>query len=187
MPDSLTTEEIRDLEKHARITRLEPELIKPEEEKVKRFLREVDKASRYIWTKVMKAGGRGLLVEDLIEEAFGEGITPAIVKAAIEKLHDTGQIRKVGWDRIATIASMPAPSSIDTGERDAYEIMVEKIYPGKAIVLINDKWRARITAQDFEGPINIIKKDARFKARGILYHDGDTLCFRVREVTQILS
>ena len=186
-PNPLTIDEIRNLEKHARTTRLEPELVKPEEQKVKQFLREVDRASRYIWTKAMKAGSTGLLVEDLMDETFEEGITPAIVKAAIEKLEDTGHLRKVGWDRVATIASMPTPKRIDTAERDAYEIMVEKIYPGKAVVLINDKWRARITAQEFEGPTNIIKKDVRFKARGILYHDGDTLCFRIQEVIQLLS
>jgi len=107
------------------------------------------------------------------------------VKAAIEKLEGTGQVGKVGWDRIATVASMPTPKSIGTPERDAYEIMVEKIYPGKAVVLINDRWRARITPQDFEGPANVIKKDARFRARGTLYHDGNTLCFRIKEVIQI--
>jgi len=41
--------------------------------------------------------------------------------------------------------------------------------------------------QDFEGPAGMIKKDARFKARGTLYRDGNTLCFRVRQVTQVLS
>lgn len=186
-PNQMTIEEVREIEAHARITHLEPQLIKPEEEKVRRFLREVDKASRYIWTKAMKAGSRGLLIEDLIEEATEEGITPAIAKAAIEKLQNIGQIGKVGWDRIATVASLPTPKSVDIAEKDVYEVVVEKIYPGKAVVLINDKWRARITPQDFEGPPTIIKKDARFKARGTLYHDGDTLCFRVREVTQILS
>ena len=184
-PNPMTTEEIKEIEKHATVTHFEPQLIKPEEEKAKQFLKEIDKASRYIWTKAMKAGSRGLLVEDLMEEALEEGITPVIAKAAIDKLEDTGKIGKIGWDRVATIESMRVQKSVSTIERDAYEIIVEKIYPGKAVVLINDRWRARITAQDFEGPTNIIKKDARFRARGTLYHDGDTLCFRVREVIQL--
>lgn len=184
-PNPMTIEEIKEIEKYATVTRLEPQLIKPEEEKAKQFLKEIDKASRYIWTKAMRAGSRGLLVEDLMEEAFEEGITSAIAKAAIEKLEDIGKIGKIGWDRVATIESMRVQKSVGTVERDAYEITVEKIYPGKAVVLINDKWRARITSQDFEGPTNIIKKDARFKARGTLYHDGDTLCFRLKEVIQL--
>jgi len=180
-PNPLTIEEMREIEKHAKITRLEPQLIKPEEEKVKKFLRDVDKASRYIWMRAMKAGSPGLLIEDLADQIAEEGVTPAILKAAVEKLQDIGQLQRIGWDRIATVPSKPTP------EKDMYDILVEKIYPGKAVVLINDKWRARITPQDFEGPSNIFKKDARFKARGIFYHDGDTLCFRVREVIQLLS
>jgi len=179
-PNPLTVEEMREIEKHARVTRLEPQLIKPEEEKVKQFLRDVDKASRYIWMRAMKAGGEGLLIEDLADQVAEEGVTPAILKAAVEKLQDLGQLQRIGWDRIATVPSKPTP------EKDVYDILVEKIYPGKAVVLINDKWRARITPQDFECPTNLIKKDARFKARGTFYHDGETLCFRVREVIQLL-
>jgi Fanconi anemia group M protein len=84
-------------------------------------------------------------------------------------------------------ASVPTPEKPVTAERDVYEVMVEKIYPGSAVVLINDKWRARMTPQDFEGPAGMMKKDASFKARGTLYHNEDTLCFRVRQVTQVLS
>jgi len=88
---------------------------------------------------------------------------------------------------IVTAASVPTPEKPVTAERDVYEVMVEKIYPGSAVVLINDKWRARMTPQDFEGPAGMMKKDARFKARGTLYRSENTLCFRVRQVTQVLS
>jgi len=186
-PNPMTVEELRDLEKTARITAIEPQLVKPEEEKVKQFLKEVDKASRILWRKAMRAGGRGMLIEDLTEELAEEGITPATAKAAIDRLEETGQIGKIGWDRMVPVVSVSTPETRDGSERDVYEVMVEKIYPGSAVVLINDKWRARMTPQDFEGPTGIIKKDARFKATGSLYRDGNTLCLRVRQVTQILS
>jgi len=186
-PNPMTIEELRDLEKRARIVAVEPKLIKPEEEKVKEFLREVDKASRYLWMKAMKAGSRGVLMEDLMEDAVEEGITPATAKAAIQRLEETGQIGKVGWDRIVPAASVPTIEKTVAAGRDEYEVMVEKIYPGSAVVLINDKWRARMTPQDFEGPTGMIKKDARFRAVGTLYRDGNTLCFRVRQVTRIPS
>jgi len=186
-PNPMTIEELRDLEKRARIVAVEPKLIKPEEEKVKEFLREVDKASRYLWMKAMKAGSRGVLMEDLMEDAVEEGITPATAKAAIQRLEETGQIGKVGWDRIVPAASVPTVEKTVAAGRDEYEVMVEKIYPGSAVVLINDKWRARMTPQDFEGPTGMIKKDARFRAVGTLYRDGNTLCFRVRQVTRIPS
>ena len=179
-PNPLTIEDMREIEKHAKVTLLEPQLVKPEEEKVKQFLRDVDKASRYVWMKVIKVGSQGLLIEDLADQLAEEGVTPAVLKAAVEKLQDLGQLERIGWDRLATVPSKP------TTQKDVYDIAVEKIYPGKAVALINDKWRARITPQDFEGPSGLIKKDARFKARGTLYHDGGTLCFRVREVIQLL-
>jgi Fanconi anemia group M protein len=97
-----------------------------------------------------------------------------------------GQVGRIGWDRIVTAASVPTPEKPVTAERDMYEVMVEKIYPGSAVVLINNKWRAKMTPQDFEGPASMIKKDARFKARGTLYRNENTLCFRVRQVTQVL-
>jgi len=186
-PNPMTVEELRDLEKNAKITAIEPQLVKPEEEKVKQFLKEVDKASRILWRKAMRAGGRGMLIEDLTEELAEEGITPATAKAAIDRLEETGQIGKIGWDRMVPVVSVSTPETRDGSERNVYEVMVEKIYPGSAVVLINDKWRARMTPQDFEGPAGMMKKDASFKAKGTLYRDGNTLCFRVRHVTQILS
>ena len=186
-PAPMTIEELRDLEKRARVTAVEPQLIKPEEEKVREFLREVEKASRILWKKAMRAGAEGLPIEDVVEYAVGEGVTPATAKAAIERLEEIGQIGKVGWDRIVATASVPTPETSAMPERSVYDVMVEKIYPGSAVVLINDKWRARMAPQDFEGPAGIVKKDARFKATGTFYHEGNTLCFRVRQVIQILS
>jgi len=186
-PDPMTIDEIRDLENRARTVGLEPKLIKPDEEKAKEFLREVDKVSRILWMKALKAGGKGLLIEDLMEDAVEEGIRPATAKAAVERLEETGQIGKVGWDRIVTAAGVRAHEKASMPERDVYEVVVEKIYSGRAVVLINGKWRARMTPQDFEGPAGTIKKDTRFKAKGTLYRDGNTLCFRVRQVTQVLS
>ena len=186
-PNPMTMDELSELEKHATVTIIEPQLIRPEEERVKEFLREVEKASRILWKKTMKAGSNGLPIEDLVESAVEEGITPATAKAAIERLEEIGQVGKVGWDRIvATLSVHTRPTSAKT-ERDVYELTVEKIYPGSAVVLINDKWRARLAHEDFEGPPSLVKKNSKFKARGILYHDKGTLCFRVQEVTQILS
>jgi Fanconi anemia group M protein len=185
--DPMTIEELREIEKHLEITLSEPLLIKPEEEKAKEHLKEIDKAAKTLWMKVMKVGAKGIPMEDLTEYSVEEGITPALAKAAVERLEEMGQIGKIGWDRIVAIASVQTPHTTIKPERDVYELMVEKIYPGNAVVLINDKWRARLAHEDFEGPSSLVKKNARFKARGTLYHDDGTLCFRVQEVTEILS
>jgi Fanconi anemia group M protein len=180
----MTMEELSELEKHASVAINEPLLIKPEEEKIKEFLKEVEKASRILWKKAMEAGSKGLAIEDLVQDVVEEGITPATAKAAIERLEQLSQVRKVGWDRVVATASVQTLAKSDGA---TYEVTVEKIHPGSAVVLINDRWRARLAHEDFEGPPSLVKKNAKFKARGMLYHDNGTLCFRVQEVTQILS
>jgi Fanconi anemia group M protein len=185
--DPMTVEELSELERHARVAVIEPQLIRPEEEKVKEYLREVEKASRILWKQIMKAGSEGLAIEDLAQDVVEEGITPATTKAAIERLEEIGQLGRVGWDRVVATVSVQTRQTAGIPERDVYEVIVEKIYPGNAVVLINDKWRARLAHEDFEGPAGLVKKNAKFKARGILYRDKGTLCFRVQEVTQILT
>ena len=61
------------------------------------------------------------------------------------------------------------------------------VYPNVAVVIVNDKWRARLTPEDYTGPKALIKKNSRFKATADLYKMGGTLCIRVNEVVQILN
>jgi Fanconi anemia group M protein len=180
-PKPMTVEELRRINNLATAIEAEPQVAVPEEAKAKEFIKMVDKAAKYVWMKAMKAGSQGLLIEDLTEEAVEDGITPATIRAAIDNLQKLAQIERTARDRITTVTSKQRK------DEDTYEILVEKIYPGKAVVLINDKWKARLTAQDFDGPPSIIKRDAKFKVNGILYHDGDTLCLRIREVIQLLA
>jgi Fanconi anemia group M protein len=160
------------------------EKIEIEVERVKEFAGEINRVAKSLWMKAMKAGASGLLIEDLLEESILEGNSPSIVKAAISHLEKHDQIYKLGWDRIASVASMSTQKEKE--EKDVYEVEIEKILPGKAVCLINKKWRARLVPKEYEGPPNLIKKNMRFKARGTLYHEGKTLCIQVRRVTEIL-
>jgi len=149
-------------------------------------LKEVDKASRYVWKKVMKTDVEGLQVDQLLQEAVKEGITSAVIDAAIERLEGAGKVARIDNDRIVAIANMSVGEPPVAANDGLYEVLVEDISPGKAVVLIDGKQRARLTEQDFEGPQNLIKKKARFKARGAFYHCDGTLHFRVIEVVQQL-
>ena len=160
------------------------ERVEVEVEAVKEFTREVNRAAKSLWMKAMKAGAKGLLLEDLIEEEALEGYSSSIVKAAIDRLVKADQVYKLGWDRIASVASMPTPK--EKMDKDVYEVEIERVLTGRAVCLINDRWRARLAPEEYEGPPNLIKKNTRFKARGTLYHEGKTLCIRVRRVTEIL-
>jgi Fanconi anemia group M protein len=182
----LSMEEVEEIEKEAYVLKAEPELAKPEEEKVKEFLRETERAARLVYKKILRAGERGVLIEDLVEELVWEGLTPAVIRSAVERLRMEGLVGKSGWDHVFA-SSVQRLGTEKVRQRDVHEVLVEKIYSGVAVVWIDDKWRARVTPQDFEGPVSFMKKDSKFKARGTLYHSGDKLCFRVREVVELLS
>jgi len=154
-----------------------------EAEEIRSFTREVNLASKNLWMKAMKAGAEGLPLEDLIEESLLGGYSLSITKAAIDSLVMADQVYRLGWDRIASVASMPTSKEKYKG---VYEVEIERVLAGRATCLINDKWRARLASEEYDGPPNLIKKNTRFKARGILYYEGKTLCIRVRRVTEIL-
>jgi Fanconi anemia group M protein len=158
--------------------------IEVEVEEVREFAREVNRVAKSLWMKAMKTGAEGLLIEDLLEESALEGYPPSVVKAAINHLEKSDQIYKLGWDRIASVASMSTPKEKE--DKDMYEVEIEKVLPGRAVCLINNKWRARLIPEEYEGPHNLIKKNMKFMARGTLYHEGKTLCIQVLRVTQVL-
>jgi len=184
-PNPIAKEELLNIERHVEISHLDLRST-DSEMKANQFLKQVDKASRYIWKKVLKTDVEGLAISYLIEEAEKEGTAPAVAEAAIDNLQEAGQLAKIGTDRVATVASIPARDFPRTDE-DTYDLLVEDIRPGMAIVLVDGKWRVRLVHVDFEGPVNLLKKNSRFKVRGAFYHNENVLHFRVREVVQQFS
>ncbi|UCE58007.1 MAG: DEAD/DEAH box helicase [Candidatus Bathyarchaeota archaeon] len=156
-----------------------------EVEKAKEFAGEVNRAAKSLWMRVMKAGAKGLLIEDLLEESALDGCSPSIVKAAINHLTKADQVYKPSWDRIASVTSI-SPKT-EKRDKDVYTVEIEKVLPRKAVCIIDNKWRARLVPEEYEGPPNLIKKNMKFKARGTLHHEGKTLCIQVLKVTEILS
>jgi Fanconi anemia group M protein len=75
-----------------------------------------------------------------------------------------GLVKKVG-DRYVTAASLRSRPVAAKAQGRIVTIEVEKVYPGFAIVLVDDKFRARLEASMFYGPRELIKKGRRFKAR----------------------
>ncbi|TRO57718.1 DEAD/DEAH box helicase [Candidatus Bathyarchaeota archaeon] len=149
----------------------------------KRFLAEVDRASRTILSETMKIGQKGVNIESITNSLTLDGISPNAVMAAINKLEDSGHIIRLSWDRIASIKVVSKQDhSQSRNETDVFKIIVETVFPGRVIAWINDRWRARILPEDFEGPLNLLKKDSTFMARGTLYRDNGILCFRVTEI-----
>jgi Fanconi anemia group M protein len=110
-----------------------------------------------------------------------EHFSPSVIKMAIEKLTKDGFIKTVGFDKYTTTAALKSYG------KNNFEILIEKIRPGMAIVKVNDKWRARLTTEDYNGPSALIKKNSKFLATGDLYRMDENLFIRIKEVIQKLE
>ncbi|MFQ6077267.1 MAG: helicase-related protein [Candidatus Bathyarchaeia archaeon] len=159
-----------------------PELISlTEQEQAKQFSREVDKVARRIITPILRRGAEGVPIEDLVEEYLELGYNPAVTQTAITRLEDQGKIYRPSWDRVAPTSAKAAP----LGRTRCVE--VEKVLPGRAIVWVDDRFRARMGSYDYNGPRQIVKKGSRFEADATLYRDGETLCIRVHRVVKLIN
>jgi len=180
-PNPLTPTEIRMLEDEAKQIKAEPEIVKTEPETLKEFSKKVERASRSLYLKLLERGGSGATLDQLTSDIEFEGASTTVVKAALGKMMKEGLVAETDHRRYA------AASAVKSVGRKAYEITVEKIYPGSAVVRINDKWRARLDPQEYNGPRNLIKTNARFMAVAELYRMDGTLRIRIKEVTQTLN
>lgn len=64
---------------------------------------------------------------------------------------------------------------------------VEKILPGMAILLVDEKWRAILTPESYEGPRDILRKGTRFRAAADLYKREGRLHARIWGVESVLN
>jgi hypothetical protein len=109
-----------------------------------------------------------------------EAVAVPTLKGAIGKLVKEGFVTELNQGRYAATSSLKA-----TGK--TYEIIIEKIYAGSAVVIVDDTWKARLVPADYNGPRNLIKRNSRFRAEARLYRVEGTLCISVRKVTEILA
>ena len=65
---------------------------------------------------------------------------------------------------------------------EIHNIYIEKILSGITLVMIDGKWRARLSHFDYEGPRHLLKKGTEFKAVSEIYRDGKTFCVRIKQV-----
>jgi Fanconi anemia group M protein len=180
-PNPLTPEELAQIEREALRIEVEPEAIKTEAETIKEFSKKAARAARIAYIKLLETGPEGATIEQLTLNPELEWATPNIIKAALKTLINEELIAEVEPGKYA---AAPAAKP-KTGK--TYEIEIEKIYPGSAVVLVNGKWRARLEPSDYEGPVSLIKKSSRFKAVADLYRMNGVLHIRVKDVVQKLG
>jgi ERCC4-related helicase len=142
------------------------------------FRKHVDKATRRIYIELQKCGRRGMDFEILAEILDIE--YPVMIEAT-KKLE---KMRRVEWLDEGRVASTNGRYGQLFGK--TFNLLVEKVVQGKALVTVDDKWHARLNHYDYEGPREFLKKGSKFKAIGELYHDDGVLSIKIKQIIGIM-
>jgi ERCC4-related helicase len=138
-----------------------------------KFMRQVYRAARSIHSELAKAGRRGIDVDILHDNLAFE--YPILIEA-LKKLE---KLKRVEWLDDTTIV---IPDSLKQVPGKMYVIHIEKILQGKALVIVDDKWHARLNHYDYEGPRELLKSGSELRVIGELYHDDGVLNIRVKQI-----
>jgi Fanconi anemia group M protein len=126
--------------------------------------RELYYCRKNIYEMLLKAGDKGLTLHEIMENI---SYSPEAIRKSLNRLERDGLIKKVG-DRYVTTAIIRSKPLTVKPQGKIHTIAVEKIYPGFAVVMVDDSFRARLEPSAYNGPRNLIKKGRRFKARATI-------------------
>jgi len=137
------------------------------------FRKAVDSAARRIHALIAKSGRQGLDI-DIIQEAFA--FEDSVLLEAMKKLEKLNTLQWLDDSRVILSENLVkiTGSSID--------VYVEKVIHGGALVIVNEKWHARLNHYDYEGPRELLRKGSEFRAVGELYHDEGVFSLRVKQI-----
>ena len=137
------------------------------------FRREIDSAARRIHTLIAKSGRQGLDV-DIIQENFS--FENSVLIEALRKLE---KLKRIVWlDDSRVIFS----DNLTRISGNTYDVYIEKVIHGRALVIVNGKWHARLNHYDYEGPREFLKKGSKFRVVGELYRDEGVFSLRVKQI-----
>ena len=136
------------------------------------FRQQVDKAARRINSLLVTTGKTELNFNDICE--YINATNNSVVIEALNKLE---KLRRIEWIDDSTVALI---NNLISGK--TYDVYVEKIMEGRAVVMVNGKWRARLNHYDYEGFRALLKKGKEFRAVGELYRDDGILNLRVKQI-----
>jgi Fanconi anemia group M protein len=178
LKDNITASNSYEVTRRARLKRLQTRSKQvssalEEDLVIGKFRRDVQRAMRLIYLQLAKAGKEGVESEDLRDSFHLENL---VLIEAIKKLEKLNKVEWLDDGRLTTVENLKqAPGK-------TYNVYIEKILPGKALVLVDDKWHARLNQYDYDGPRGLLKVGSEFKAIGDLYHDSGILTLRIRQV-----
>jgi ERCC4-related helicase len=135
--------------------------------------REIDSAARRIHTLIAKSGRQPLDV-DIIQENLS--VENSVLLEALKKLEKLKRVEWVDDSKVILTENLAKVSG------STYDVYVEKIIHGMALVTVDGKWHARLNHYDYEGPRELLRKGSEFKAVGELYHDEGVFSLRVKQI-----
>ena len=147
-------------------------LYSSEDHTMVQFKRQVERTARKIYSVVTIHGNKGLKIETLHNIL---GVNGELTDAALKMLEKLKKIKIIGRKVIIS-------DNVAKIRGQIYNIEIEKVVMGKALVLVNGEWHARLHHYDYGGPRELIRKGREFKAIGELYHDDHNLNIRVKQI-----
>jgi hypothetical protein len=120
--------------------------------------------------------------EELRAELEEEGIAPAVVQEATNKLLFSDQIREINGRLI--------PAGVELLESEglrSHSFEVMQVLSGRAILLVDEKWRTVLAPEFYNGPRDLIKKGMKFKAAADFYRLDGKLHARIHAIETVLS
>ncbi|MFH1821089.1 MAG: helicase-related protein [Methanobacteriota archaeon] len=162
--------------------KLDPETKALEKERLLRFNGKVRGAAKRILALTLKAGSKGFSVDDLKVGLDGEEMSPAVVKAAINKLRAENQVRVKGGRILSMGAAMLTPMG-----KESHVFEVVKVLHGEAVLLVDGKWHAVLTPSEYDGPRQLLRKGSRFKAVSELYRLEGVLHAKIYAIEESLD
>jgi len=142
--------------------------------------RELYYCRKNIYEILLKAGDKGVTLHEIMESI---SYSPETVRKSLSRLEREGLIKKVG-DRYVTTAIIRSKPLTVKPQGKIHTIAVEKIYPGFAVVMVDDSFRARLEPSAYNGSRDLIKKGRRFKARATITRMEDRTTVLIHDVVE---
>ena len=136
---------------------------------------------KQLYMLLLKAGDRGASLQELLEDL--EDYISDVVRRSLARLVRDGLVKKVG-DRYLTAAALRSRPVADKPQGRIVTVEVEKVYPGFAVVLVNDRFRARLEPSTYNGPRELIKKGRRFRARATVMKLNGKTAILIHDVVE---
>jgi ERCC4-related helicase len=133
-----------------------------------------------IYDMLLKVGDKGLTLHKIMENI---SYSPEAVRKSLSRLERDGLIKKVGDGYVTTAIIRSKPLTVKPQGR-IHTIAVEKIYPGFAVVMVDDSFRARLEPSAYNGPRDLIKKGRRFKARATIKKMEGTTTVLIHDIVE---